>query len=47
MVYMPHENRGKNRKLALTYGPFWTLDVQSNCLVARPDDQAIRVSMDE
>jgi len=48
LVYMPHKNQGKNRKLALTYhGSFWILDVQPNCLVVipvdNPDDQAIRV----
>ena len=52
MVNMPHENQGKNRKLALPHhGPFQILDVQPNCLVVRPvdkpDDQAIRVSMDQ
>lgn len=37
MVYMPQENQGKKRKLALAYhGPFRILEVQPNCSVVRP-----------
>ena len=51
MVYMPQEAQGKDRKLALPYrGPYRILEVQTNCLLARPVDkpdmQAILVSMD-
>ena len=51
MVYMPHEDQGKNRKLALPYhGPFRIIEVCPNCLVVRPvdrpDDPAIKINMD-
>ena len=51
MVYMPHDDQGKNRKLALPYhGPLRILEVLPNCLatkpVDRPDDPAIKINMD-
>ena len=51
MAYMPHDDQGKNRKLALPYhGPFRILEVLPNCLVIkpvdRPDEPAIKVNMD-
>ena len=51
MVYMPREDQGKKRKLALPYhGPYRILDVRSNCILVRPVDQLetepILVSMD-
>ena len=51
MVYMPSEDRGKKRKLALPYyGPYRILEVRSNCVLVRPVDapdmEPILVSMD-
>ena len=47
MVYMPHDDQWKNRKLALPYhGPFRILEVLPNCLVIKPDEPAIKVNMD-
>ena len=51
IVYMPREDQGKKRKLALPYhGPYRILDVRSNCVLVRPVDQLetepILVSMD-
>ena len=51
MVYMPAEDTGRNRKLALPYhGPYRILEVRPNCVLVRPVDQAdlqpILVSMD-
>lgn len=51
MVFMPHENQGKKRKLALPYhGPYRILEVRSNCLlvrpVDRPEDEPILISME-
>ena len=52
MVYMPYEDQGKNRKMALPYhGPYRIIEVRpNNCVLVRPvdkpDDQPIFVSMD-
>ena len=52
MVYMPHEDQGKNRKMALPYhGPYRIIEVRpNNCVLVRPvdkpDDKPIFVSMD-
>ena len=51
MVYMPHEDTGKKRKLALPhYGPYRILEVLPNGLslrpVDRPDEQRILVNQD-
>ena len=51
MVYMPSEDTGKQRKLALLYhGPYRVLEVRSNCVLVRPvdapDEEPILVNMD-
>ena len=52
MVYMPYEDQGKNRKMALPYhGLYRIIEVRpNNCVLVRPvdkpDDQPIFVSMD-
>ncbi len=52
MVYMPAEDRGKRRKLALPYhGPYRILEVRPNTLLVQPVDHVdlkpILVSMDQ
>ena len=51
MVYMPHEDTGKKRKLALPhYGPYQIFELLPNGLslrpVDRPDEQPILVNQD-
>ena len=51
MVYMPYEDSGKLRKLALPYhGPYRVLDVTTNGVSVRPvdhpDQEPIRVNLD-
>ena len=51
MVYMPYEDSGKLRKLALPYhGPYRVLDITTNGVSVRPvdhpDQEPIRVNLD-
>jgi len=40
MVYMPHEDNGKKRKLAVSYhGPYRILELKTNGVVIRPVDK--------
>ncbi len=50
MIYMPREDQGKERKLALpNHGPFHIVDVRSNTLFVRlvdkPGEEPIHVNM--